>query len=82
MGTKKLTNGFYWVKRFGEHIIAQYYNGDFLIPGNEYPQDLSVFEEINERVEREKMNWTKKQIQWYGAFMALLGLLLGISLSL
>ena len=25
-----------------------------------------------------KMNWTKKQTQWYGAFCALLGLLLGI----
>jgi len=26
-----------------------------------------------------KMNWTKKQTQWYGAFCAVLGLLIGIS---
>jgi hypothetical protein len=25
------------------------------------------------------MNWTKKQTQWYGAFMAILGIALGIS---
>jgi hypothetical protein len=26
-----------------------------------------------------KMNWTKKQTQWYGAFCGLLGLLIGIT---
>lgn len=29
-----------------------------------------------------RMNWTKKQTQWYGAFCVLLGVLLGISATM
>lgn len=52
MSTKGLKNGFYWVKYLGEEQIAEYYNGSFLITGNENCQEPEIMDEINERVER------------------------------
>lgn len=52
ISVSELKNGFYWVKYLGEEQIAEYYNGSFLITGNENCQDPEIMDEINERVER------------------------------